>query len=207
MRRGNNEEFLSRCAKYAERKKWTHLLQAFKTALAKVQAATPAAAATAANADADATPAAPAPQQDAPAASKKRKKAAAAAVTSNGGEAAAAAAAGKKKSREAAAGSGGGAAEGSAVSAELQVAWRAFAAELAVAERAASVSEGGFAFSFVEGKLVAALRQGWWLLLDEINLVSPRACFRVLSLHMSHTGSALRTGGLVDGWARDWQVV
>lgn len=33
------------------------------------------------------------------------------------------------------------------------------------------VAEGGFAFAFVEGKLVTALREGWWLLLDEINLV------------------------------------
>ena len=33
------------------------------------------------------------------------------------------------------------------------------------------MAEGGFAFAFVEGKLVQALREGWWLLLDEINLV------------------------------------
>ena len=61
--------------------------------------------------------------------------------------------------------------------------WRAFAADLATAERAAAVAEGGFAFAFVEGKLVQALREGWWLLLDEINLVSfcifPRTCMCV----------------------------
>lgn len=33
------------------------------------------------------------------------------------------------------------------------------------------MAEGGFAFAFVEGKLVQALKEGWWLLLDEINLV------------------------------------
>ncbi|GFH33487.1 AAA domain-containing protein, partial [Haematococcus lacustris] len=33
--KGNNEDFLARCCKYAERRKWSHLLQAFKTALAK----------------------------------------------------------------------------------------------------------------------------------------------------------------------------
>jgi len=53
----------------------------------------------------------------------------------------------------------------------LTLQWRAFAADLATAERAAAVAEGGFAFAFVEGKLVQALREGWWLLLDEINLV------------------------------------
>ena len=31
-------------------------------------------------------------------------------------------------------------------------------------------AEQGFAFAFVEGALVRALREGWWLLLDEINL-------------------------------------
>lgn len=38
MRRGNNEEFLSRTTKYAEKRKWAHLVAAFKTALAKVGA-------------------------------------------------------------------------------------------------------------------------------------------------------------------------
>lgn len=48
--------------------------------------------------------------------------------------------------------------------------WRRFAEELAAAERAARVAEGGFAFAFREGALVAALRAGDWVLLDEINL-------------------------------------
>jgi midasin len=48
--------------------------------------------------------------------------------------------------------------------------WRRFAEELAAAERAARVAEGGFAFAFKEGALVAALRAGDWVLLDEINL-------------------------------------
>lgn len=32
------------------------------------------------------------------------------------------------------------------------------------------MAEGGFAFAFREGALVAALRAGDWVLLDEINL-------------------------------------
>eukprot|EP00198_Chlamydomonas_reinhardtii_P014222 XP_001703559.1 predicted protein [Chlamydomonas reinhardtii] len=52
----------------------------------------------------------------------------------------------------------------------LLAAFRVFSGDLAAAERAAAVAEGGFAFAFVEGVLVQALRNGWWLLLDEINL-------------------------------------
>ncbi len=51
--------------------------------------------------------------------------------------------------------------------------WRRFAGELAAAERAAAVAEGGFAFAFAEGALVRALRGGAWLLLDEVNLAPP----------------------------------
>lgn len=36
--RGNNEDFLIRCTKYAEKRRWGHLVQAFHTALAKVAA-------------------------------------------------------------------------------------------------------------------------------------------------------------------------
>ena len=57
--------------------------------------------------------------------------------------------------------------------------WRRFGAELAAAERAAAVAEGGFAFAFQEGSLVQALRRGAWLLLDEINLAPPEVGFWV----------------------------
>lgn len=57
--------------------------------------------------------------------------------------------------------------------------WRNFAAELSAAERAAAVAEGGFAFAFVEGQLVKAVRQGWWLLLDELNLAPPEVLERI----------------------------
>lgn len=48
--------------------------------------------------------------------------------------------------------------------------WRRFAGRLAEAERAVEAAEGGFAFAFMEGVLVQAVREGWWLLLDEMNL-------------------------------------
>lgn len=49
-------------------------------------------------------------------------------------------------------------------------AWQRFAREVTAAEKASMAAEKGFAFAFVEGVLVKAVRQGWWLLLDEINL-------------------------------------
>ena len=42
-----------------------------------------------------------------------------------------------------------------------------------IATGAESGSDGGMAFTFVEGTLVRALREGHWLLLDEINLAAP----------------------------------
>ena len=54
-------------------------------------------------------------------------------------------------------------------SAGVREGWRQFAADLAVAERAAAAAEGGFAFAFVEGALVKAVREGHWLLLDEVS--------------------------------------
>ncbi|CAM9744782.1 unnamed protein product, partial [Phaeothamnion confervicola] len=46
--------------------------------------------------------------------------------------------------------------------------------------------EGAFAFAFVEGVLVKALREGHWLLLDEINLASAETLQRL--------------SGLLEGW-------
>ena len=39
--------------------------------------------------------------------------------------------------------------------------------------------EAGIAFTFVEGSLVRAIREGRWLLLDEINLAAPETLERV----------------------------
>lgn len=53
--------------------------------------------------------------------------------------------------------------------------WQEFAAEVEIAKRTVKVSTQGFAFEFVEGALVKALRTGQWLLLDEINMAPPEA--------------------------------
>lgn len=44
------------------------------------------------------------------------------------------------------------------------------------AEQSFSVAMGGLAFAFREGALVTAVREGHWLLLDEINLAPPEVC-------------------------------
>lgn len=61
-----------------------------------------------------------------------------------------------------------------------------FAEDVAVAERAVRVAEGGFAFAFREGALVRALRDGDWVLLDEINLAPSEV--RILPLKRCEAG-------------------
>ncbi|KAA8897801.1 hypothetical protein FN846DRAFT_910245 [Sphaerosporella brunnea] len=55
----------------------------------------------------------------------------------------------------------------------LQAAWARFSHDLANLERQSSQLSKSFAFSFVEGSLVKAARNGDWVLLDEINLAAP----------------------------------
>lgn len=53
------------------------------------------------------------------------------------------------------------------------VLWDAFSAKVSVMERRLAAGNESFAFSFVEGNIVKAVRNGGWVLLDEINLASP----------------------------------
>ena len=56
---------------------------------------------------------------------------------------------------------------------ELRPRWDSFARALEQFDIQISNGGGAFAFSFVEGNLVKAVRNGSWVLLDEINLASP----------------------------------
>ena len=58
--------------------------------------------------------------------------------------------------------------------------WGRFSESVTSAERAAQLAEGGFAFAFQEGALVKALRQGHWVLLDEINLAPSEVSHHML---------------------------
>ncbi|KAF2862321.1 P-loop containing nucleoside triphosphate hydrolase protein [Piedraia hortae CBS 480.64] len=51
--------------------------------------------------------------------------------------------------------------------------WDEFSAQIAVMERQLKAGSDGFTFSFVQGNIVKAMRNGDWVLLDEINLASP----------------------------------
>ncbi|CAH0485031.1 unnamed protein product [Peronospora farinosa] len=67
--------------------------------------------------------------------------------------------------------------------------WDTFEAELVRFERQQEQAESHFVFSFVEGVLVKALREGHWVLLDEINLASSDTLERISTL-LEHETSA-----------------
>ncbi|OWZ18792.1 Midasin-like protein [Phytophthora megakarya] len=67
--------------------------------------------------------------------------------------------------------------------------WDTFESELVRFERQKEQAESHFAFSFVEGVLVKALREGHWVLLDEINLASSDTLERISTL-LEHETSA-----------------
>ncbi|KAK9849644.1 hypothetical protein WJX84_000969, partial [Apatococcus fuscideae] len=66
--------------------------------------------------------------------------------------------------------------------AAIRQAWSRFAVTLDGAEQSFTVAMGGLAFAFREGALVKAVREGHWLLLDEINLAPPEALERIAGL-------------------------
>ncbi|THY35096.1 midasin [Aureobasidium pullulans] len=60
-----------------------------------------------------------------------------------------------------------------AMTAVLSGRWDKFALEVKSLENRLSAGQEAFAFAFVEGNIVKAVRNGDWVLLDEINLASP----------------------------------
>ncbi|AEO57560.1 hypothetical protein MYCTH_2303853 [Thermothelomyces thermophilus ATCC 42464] len=56
---------------------------------------------------------------------------------------------------------------------DLKPRWEMFSQSLDQFDRQIASGSAGFAFAFVEGKIVKAARNGDWVLLDEINLASP----------------------------------
>lgn len=78
---------------------------------------------------------------------------------------------------------------GSASPSILASRWDIFESELDRFERQKEQAESHFAFSFVEGVLVKALREGHWVLLDEINLASSDTLERISTL-LEHETSA-----------------
>jgi midasin len=58
------------------------------------------------------------------------------------------------------------------LSPELREKWKQFAALVTKFESQLDKAKNNFAFSFVEGPLIKAVREGHWVLLDEMNLAS-----------------------------------
>ncbi|DBA04889.1 TPA: hypothetical protein N0F65_006891 [Lagenidium giganteum] len=71
----------------------------------------------------------------------------------------------------------------------LSARWDEFEADVVRFERQREQVESHFAFAFVEGVLVKALREGHWVLLDEINLASSDTLERISTL-LEHETSA-----------------
>ncbi|KAK8664402.1 hypothetical protein V6N13_084194 [Hibiscus sabdariffa] len=66
-------------------------------------------------------------------------------------------------------------------------AWEDFSARLETAHR--QIASSGMVFSFVEGVFVTALRNGQWVLLDEVNLAPPDILQRVIGVLEGENGS------------------
>ncbi|QKX59888.1 uncharacterized protein TRUGW13939_07030 [Talaromyces rugulosus] len=64
----------------------------------------------------------------------------------------------------------------------LKEKWDIFNVQLADFEAQATRGDSKFAFAFVQGKIVRALRNGEWVLLDEINLATPDILENIASL-------------------------
>ncbi|KAL4918208.1 P-loop containing nucleoside triphosphate hydrolase protein, partial [Aspergillus aurantiobrunneus] len=72
----------------------------------------------------------------------------------------------------------------------LRQRWERFAAQLHDFEAQVAQGDSKFAFAFVQGKIVRALRNGEWVLLDEVNLASPDTLENIASLlHHGSEGS------------------
>ncbi|KAJ5599150.1 hypothetical protein N7450_000217 [Penicillium hetheringtonii] len=72
----------------------------------------------------------------------------------------------------------------------LRKRWESFQSQLSDFKAQVSQGDAKFAFAFVQGKIVRALRNGEWVLLDEVNLASPDTLENIASLlHHGSEGS------------------
>ena len=69
---------------------------------------------------------------------------------------------------------------------DLRKRWHDFAVKLSHLKAQVSRGDKKFAMAFVEGKIVQALRNGEWVLLDEINLATPETLESIAELLYNH---------------------
>ena len=170
-----NAAFLHRVVRYAERRKWTHLLHAFRVGVERV-------AKLAAEADDSllreetATVDSSTKTTKTPKTGKTKKTGK---KRSDAEDAETSAPSPKRRRRT--------------LSSSLVETWRAFERDLTAAERAVQGSGDGPVFAFVEGALVSALKEGKWILFDEINLAPAETLERLAGILESADGSVVLT--------------
>ncbi|KAK5664014.1 hypothetical protein OQA88_228 [Cercophora sp. LCS_1] len=81
---------------------------------------------------------------------------------------------------------------------DLKSSWDTFSQNLDQFDRQLSSGPGGFAFAFVEGKIVRAARNGDWVLLDEINLASPDTLESIAGLFQPNPSLLLSETGEIE---------
>ncbi|GAB4842594.1 hypothetical protein Ancab_012570 [Ancistrocladus abbreviatus] len=74
------------------------------------------------------------------------------------------------------------------VAKEVLNAWKKFALKVEIVHRQVAASSG-MLFSFVEGAFVTSLRNGDWILLDEVNLAPPETLQRIVGVLDGENGS------------------
>ncbi|KAK4193558.1 putative midasin [Podospora australis] len=81
---------------------------------------------------------------------------------------------------------------------DLKPRWAMFSQSLDQFDRQVASGPGGFAFAFVEGKIVKAARNGDWILLDEINLASPDTLESIAGLFQTTPSLLLSETGEIE---------
>ena len=160
-----NAEFMNRVVRYGEKRKWTHLLHAMRAGVERV-------AKLAAAADEEEEKQEEVEEKK-PAKRKREKKAK-----------------GKKAAAQEEEEPTPDGKKNRALPDDLVADWRQFERELSTAERACGQG-GGPVFAFVEGALVTALKEGRWILLDEINLAPAETLERLGGVLESAHGSVV----------------
>ncbi|MCO5604407.1 hypothetical protein L7F22_058572 [Adiantum nelumboides] len=72
---------------------------------------------------------------------------------------------------------------------ELKDDWDKFSSELGICEQQVVAAENAFAFAFIEGAFVRALKHGYWILLDELNLAPVELLERLTGVLECENGS------------------
>ncbi|KAK4123584.1 midasin [Parathielavia appendiculata] len=81
---------------------------------------------------------------------------------------------------------------------DLKPRWEMFSQSLDQFDRQIASGSAGFAFAFVEGKIVKAARNGDWVLLDEINLASPDTLESIAGLFQATPSLLLSETGEIE---------